>query len=188
MTSNPPSGGGTAGSIGARLAAVVEQDQRLDGVVAAFADPAQRLTATPRRRALLLGRQLGHALHPVLTDLPIGCWTSSWLLDVLPVGGSPRASQRLIALGLLSAVPTAVTGWAEWSRTDQPEIRRVGVVHAAANTGALALYTGSWLARRSGRHRAGVALGQLGALTVSAGGFLGAHMAIGRKVGSSAVE
>lgn len=187
MTSDRPSGG-TADSIGARLAAVVEHDQRLDGAVAAFTEPAQQLTATPQRRRLLLGRQLGHALHPMLTDLPIGCWTSSWLLDVLPVSGSRRASQRLVALGVLTAVPTVVTGWAEWSRIDRPEDRRVGVVHAVAFAGTTTLYAASWMARRNGRHRAGVALGQLGALTASAGGFLGAHLAIGRKVGSSEVQ
>lgn len=178
----------TTGSIGARLAAVIEHEQRLDGAVEALTEPAQRLTATPRRRRILLGHQMGHALHPLLTDLPIGCWTSACLLDLLPVDGSRRASQRLVAFGVLAAAPTAVTGWAEWSRTTEPEDRRVGVVHAAANAGAVALYTGSWLARRTGSHRTGVALGQLGALLVTAGGFLGGHLAIGRKVGSTAAE
>lgn len=188
MTADRPTDGGTTGSIGARIAALVEREERLDGVVAALSPPARRLTATPRRRRVLLGHQLGHALHPLLTDLPIGFWTSSWLLDLLPVDGSRRASQRLVGLGVLAAAPTAVTGWAEWSRATEPEVHRVGVVHAAANSCALALYVGSWLARRSGRHGAGVALGHLGALTASAGGFLGAHMAIGRKVGSTAVS
>ena len=178
----------TTGSIGARLAGAVEHEQRLDGAVAALTGPAQRLTATPRRRRVLLGYPMGHALHPLLTDLPIGCWTSSWLLDLFPVDGPRRASRRLIALGVVTAAPTAWTGWAEWSRTTEPEVRRVGVVHAAANAGAVLLYTGSWLARRTGHHRTGVALGQVGALAATAGGFLGGHLAIGREVGSTATN
>ncbi len=175
-----------ADSIGTRIAGVVADEQLLDGPVAALMPPARWLTATAARREVLLGHPLGHALHPLLTDRPIGCWTSSWLLDVLPVEGSRRASQRLVALGLLAALPTAITGWAEWSRTTARQDQRVGVVHAVANTCAVLCYAGSWWSRRKGRHRIGVALGQLGGLTAAAGGFLGAHLAIGRKVGSTA--
>lgn len=176
------------GSIGEQVASAIEQDERLDGLVARLSGPAAQLIASPWRRDLLTGKQLGHAVHPILTDIPIGLWASSWLLDLLPVDGSRRASQRLLGLGVLAAAPTAITGWAEWARTDGQDIRRAGVVHAAANGAAVILLTGSWLARRSGRHRGGVLLGQLGMLTASAGGFLGGHLAIGRKVGSSESE
>jgi hypothetical protein len=30
---------------------------------------------------VLSGVWLGHALHPILTDIPIGAWTSSVVLD-----------------------------------------------------------------------------------------------------------
>lgn len=178
----------TSGSPGASLADAVEADARLDGLVEYMSGRADLLTAGPTRRHVLLGHWLGHALHPLLTDLPIGFWTSSWVLDLLPVPGARRASQRLIGLGLISALPTAVTGWAEWSQTSEQGVRRTGVAHAAANTVALGLYTGSWLARRSGRHGLGVATGHLAAAVVSAGGFLGAHLAIGRKVGTGTEE
>ncbi|WP_324652851.1 DUF2231 domain-containing protein [Georgenia sp. H159] len=173
------------GSVGERIASAIEQDTRLDGLVDGLSGPAEQLVASPGLRDLLTGKQLGHALHPILTDLPIGLWASSWVLDVLPVAGSRRASQRLVGLGVLAAVPTAVTGWAEWARTDGRDVRRAGVVHAAANGAAAALLAGSWLARRSGHHGGGVLLGQLGMLAAGAGGFLGGHLAIGRKVGSS---
>ena len=171
-------------SVGARLAATIEHDQRLDGLVDALDGPTKALTSGPQRD-LLLGKPLGHALHPVMTDLPIGLWTSAWVLDMLPVPGSRRAAQRLVGLGVLTAVPTAVTGWAEWGEVKDRESRRAGVVHAAANGAALALFAGSWLARRAGRHGRGVLLGSLGALAASAGGALGGHLAIGNKVGSS---
>ena len=38
----------------------------------------------------LSGIWLGHALHPLLTDLPIGTWTSAVLLDWLGGGRAPR--------------------------------------------------------------------------------------------------
>ncbi|WP_152189682.1 DUF2231 domain-containing protein [Georgenia satyanarayanai] len=171
-------------SLGARLAAVVEKDDRLDGLVSALSGPTQQLIASPGRRDLLLGKQLGHALHPILTDLPIGFWTSSVVLD-LTVPGSHRAARRLVGLGVLAAVPTAVTGWAEWARTGKREDQRTGVVHAAANGAAAALFGGSWLARRSGRHGTGKVLSQLGSLALMGGGALGGHLAIGRKVGST---
>ncbi|WP_413450147.1 DUF2231 domain-containing protein [Georgenia phoenicis] len=171
-------------SLGARLAAVVEKDDRLDGLVARLTGPTERLIASPGRRDLLLGKQLGHALHPILTDLPIGFWTSSLVLDVtLPA--APHASRRLVGLGLLAAVPTVVTGWAEWARTPKREDRRTGVVHASANGVAAVLFTGSWLARRKGHHGAGKALSGLAGGALVAGGALGGHLAIGRKVGSS---
>ncbi|PYG02327.1 hypothetical protein SAMN05216184_101800 [Georgenia satyanarayanai] len=171
-------------SVGARLAAVVEKDERLDGIVSRLTGPTQRLIASPGRRDLLLGKQLGHALHPILTDLPIGLWASSVVLDVTMPGSRP-AARRLVGLGVLAAVPTAVTGWAEWARTGKREDRRTGVVHAAANGAAAVLFGGSYLARRSGRHGTGVVLSQLGTLALGAGGALGGHLAIGRKVGSS---
>jgi hypothetical protein len=39
-------------------------------------------------RNLLSGTDLGHPLHPMLTDLPIGAWVMSALLDA---AGGPAA-------------------------------------------------------------------------------------------------
>lgn len=157
----------------------LEQLEALDPVVRAFEPLADALVANRTVRELLHGKPLGHAAHPLLTDLPIGAWTSAAVLDL--TGGSESAARTLVGFGVLTAVPTAVTGWAEWS-TLAPETKRVGVVHANWNVVALSLYAASWLARRRGSHGAGVALGLAGGLAVTAGGFLGAHLAIGRRV------
>jgi len=170
------------------LAEAVEAQAGLDGLVDALRGPAAVTTAGPTRRRVLLGHWLGHALHPLLTDLPIGLWTSAWVLDVVPVPGACRAAQRLVGLGVLCAAPTALTGWAEWSRTTEQRVRRVGVVHALANGAAAAVFAGSWLARHRGRHTTGVVLGQVAMVATSAGGFLGAHLALGRKVGTDAAD
>lgn len=165
------------------IARSIEADPRLDGVVAALRPLAEALVRDPRRRDLLLGRRLGHALHPLLTDAPLGAWGSATLLDLVGGAGSRPAARRLTGLGVLAALPTAVTGAAELAHTDR-RTARVGGAHALANSAALVLHGASWLARRRGHHGRGVVLGLLGTATVSAGGFLGAHLAIARNVGS----
>jgi nitrite reductase/ring-hydroxylating ferredoxin subunit/uncharacterized membrane protein len=132
---------------------------------------------------VLSGVWLGHPLHPMLTDLPIGFWTSSFVLDLVGGKRSAAASQRLVALGILSAAPTAAAGLSDWSDTIGEE-RRIGTVHAVANVAALGLYTWSWLARRGGRRKAGVTLGLLGATAASAGGYLGGHLVYRQGVGA----
>lgn len=132
---------------------------------------------------VLSGTWTGHPLHPVMTDLPIGFWTSSFMLDLVGGKRSAAASQRLIGLGLLSAVPTAAAGLSDWSDTIGEE-RRIGTVHALANVAALSLYTWSWQARRAGRRGAGVALGLLGASAATAGGYLGGHLVYRQGVGA----
>jgi uncharacterized membrane protein len=159
----------------------LEESTALDGVVAALSPVAEALLASPARRDLLHGRWQGHAAHPLLTDLPVGFWTSSFMLDLLGGRQGRDASRRLVGWGVLSAVPTALTGLAEWGATGERE-RRVGVVHALANSVALGLYTGSWLARRRDQHARGVALGLAGSAAATVGGYLGGHLAAARKV------
>lgn len=139
------------------------------------------LLADPERRRLLHGTWLGHALHPPLTDLPVGLWTSVSVLDLVGGKASRPAATRLLGLGLMAAVPTAVTGLAEWGVAEQRE-QRVGLVHAAANAVALGLYAASFAARRRGSHGRGVLLGLAGSTASTAGGYLGGHLTSARKV------
>ncbi|WP_327250817.1 hypothetical protein [Streptomyces sp. NBC_01244] len=69
-------------------------------------------------RDVLRGRQLGHPLHPVLVQLPVGCWLSAGVLDSVP-GGQPAAAV-LTAVGLAGAGPAAVAGWVDWAPTSSP--------------------------------------------------------------------
>jgi uncharacterized membrane protein len=160
----------------------LEQDERLDPVV----DALGRVTAPFGRqpaRAALGGDWMGHALHPSLTDLPLGLWTATTVLDLFGGSAARPAAQRLLGIGLLSAAPTAASGWVEWHRTERP-VQRVGVVHAALNVTAIALYAGSWGARHRDRHRAGTALALAGAGAAAAAGYLGGHLTSARKVSS----
>lgn len=133
----------------------------------------------------LSGTWLGHALHPLLTDVVIGSWTSATLLDLLGGRRSAPAAERLIAIGIAAYPPTALTGATDWADTELGDLgaRRVGLVHAATNSVALALYTASLVARRKGDRGKGAMLGVAGAGALSAGGYLGAHLSFARGVG-----
>ena len=154
----------------------LETLEALDPVVRAIRPLADALVGDPTRRDLLRGTWLGHPLHPVLTDLPIGFWTSALALDL--VGGRPArpAATRLVGLGLLAAGPTIWSGWADWTALGR-ERQRVGVAHATTNGLAVVLFASSWLARRRGDHRRGQFLGLAASAALGVGGYLGGHLA-----------
>ena len=111
-------------------------DERLDRLSGPIGDAVRRALDRQPLKDLLSGTWLGHPLHPLLTDLPIGFWTSAFTLDLLGGRDARRAATRLVAWGVLSALPTAASGAADWGDTTGPD-RRIGLVHAAANSTAL---------------------------------------------------
>jgi uncharacterized membrane protein len=167
------------------LAAVrrLESEERLDAVVTAFSPPA-RLLSRGTVRALLGGQWLGHALHPLLTDFPLGCWIGAGLLDLLPARASRPAAQRLVGLGVIFAVPTAAAGLSDWATVTDRRARRVGAAHALLNTGVAGSYLWSWSLRRRGRHGRGVAVAMVGASAAWVSGYLGGHMSLRQHVGT----
>jgi uncharacterized membrane protein len=167
----------------AKIVRGMEQEEKIDKGVRAFEPLARAVVANPMVRDLLQGRPLGHALHPVLTDVPIGAWASATVLDVVGGPGARPAASKLLGVGILAAVPTALTGLAEWAGADRPS-QRVGVAHATSNVVALTLYSTSWALRRRGQHDAGVAVGLFASLVLAWSGYLGGHLAIARKVGT----
>ena len=155
----------------------------LDRPVRAVTPVVERLFGRGMQGSVLRGEWLGHAIHPVLTDVVVGTWTSAGVLDLVGGADSASSAQTLIGVGLLAAAPTAWTGWAEWSELG-PRDKRVGLVHAVTNGVAIACYTASWSARRRGRHGTGVGLAMAGMATSGIGAYLGGHLAAARKVGS----
>ncbi|WP_051836856.1 Rieske 2Fe-2S domain-containing protein [Streptomyces sp. NRRL WC-3742] len=144
----------------------------LDAPASHLAAAVESLPLGPYRDALR-GVWLGHPLHPLLVQMPLGFWTSAELLDATP--GGRRSADTLVTAGLLTAAPAALAGWVDWARLDPPR-RRTGLVHALSNTTGVLLYGGSLLARCRGRRVRGRLLGLAGLTAVSVGATLGAHL------------
>ncbi|MCX4632182.1 DUF2231 domain-containing protein [Streptomyces sp. NBC_01443] len=132
-------------------------------------------------RDLLRGRPLGHPVHPVLVQVPIGCWLSAAVLDVVP--GTQRAATTLTAVGLAGVAPAAVAGWADWADLP-PEQARVGLAHAVSNVAAVACYTASLAARLRGCSTKGRLWSWGGLTAVAVTGALGGHVAYRQAVGA----
>jgi nitrite reductase/ring-hydroxylating ferredoxin subunit/uncharacterized membrane protein len=110
----------------------------------------------------LNGVWLGHALHPVLTDVPVGCWTVTVALDLL--SGAKEDSElaagadAALGLGILGAFGAAVAGITDWSDTVGEE-RHTGLIHMLLNVGGLSAFSLSWLLRRNkGQRKLAVAI------------------------------
>jgi nitrite reductase/ring-hydroxylating ferredoxin subunit len=169
--------------VGRELAERIEGLRQLDSPSKALKSLVDRYV--PERSELkdfLCGTWLGHPLHPVLTDVVVGAWTSSFLLDVIPGRKTRKASDRLIDIGILAALPTALSGLADWTDTLGGR-RRVGLVHAGANVVCLWLYASSSLARKRGRRLRGWWLSAAGFGMVNASAYLGGHLSFGKGVG-----
>ena len=128
------------------LVARVETWKALDRVAEPLARAVGRAVRPTPVRNVLSGTVIGHPLHPLLTDVPIGAWTMAAVLDLAGGPRTARAADVLVAAGLAAAVPTAATGLNDWSDTQGAD-RRIGLVHATANSVALTFYAASLAAR-----------------------------------------
>jgi nitrite reductase/ring-hydroxylating ferredoxin subunit/uncharacterized membrane protein len=165
-----------------RLVERLERTAALDGVAGVVQRNAQAIYRPGALKDALSGTWLGHPLHPLLILMPLGCWTSASFLDLVGGRGSQTAADRLVAAGVVSALPTAAAGASDWSDTEGAE-RRVGFVHAAANSAGLICFTASWVARKRGRRAKGVALALAGHAFAGLGGYLGGHLTYAAGVG-----
>jgi nitrite reductase/ring-hydroxylating ferredoxin subunit/uncharacterized membrane protein len=173
----------TSMSISSALERMLERIERaeiLDKPSDLLAAAVQKVVPKGKVRDLASGTPIGHPLHPALVAVPIGSWTAAAYLDL--TFRDRRAARRLVGFGILAAVPSALTGANDWTTTAGAE-RRVGLAHAALNDVALALYTGSWLARRRGNHLRGVVLSFAGATVLAGAAWLGGHLAYALGVG-----
>ncbi|MET8906237.1 Rieske 2Fe-2S domain-containing protein [Micromonospora sp. NPDC004551] len=152
----------------------LEQASALDRVGDRLQRAVQGVLRPQRVRDFLHGVWLGHPLHPAMVQVPVGAWISAAIVDLMP--GQRRAATALVGVGTLSALPAAVAGLNDWAALSRDQ-RRVGLVHAAANTVGVALYASSLAARLNGRHNTGRALAYLGLSAASAGAYLGGHLA-----------
>lgn len=161
----------------------IDNSERLSRVGQSLTGLAGKLIKPGKFKDLVSGTWLGHPIHPMLSDLPIGFWTSSFVLDMVPNEKLHETSDAFIGLGIATALPTAIAGFSDLSDVDEDEGLSVGTAHALGNSAALACYILSLAARRAGDRRAGVALSTAGAAFATAGGYFGGHMILRRGIG-----
>jgi nitrite reductase/ring-hydroxylating ferredoxin subunit/uncharacterized membrane protein len=129
------------------------------GDLAAALDPAADVLQAAAKslpkpvRNVLDGVWLGAPLHPALTDVPLGSWSAAATFDAIDLlrgeDSLADAADAALALGVLAAVPAALSGINDWSYL-RGDSRRVGTVHALVNTTGLVLNIASLALRRSG--------------------------------------
>jgi nitrite reductase/ring-hydroxylating ferredoxin subunit len=159
----------------------LERAEKLDGLVG-LGQRWARLLRPGRSRDALHGVWLGHPLHPMLAQAPIGLWLSASVLDAWP--GGERASRRLVLLGLAAAAPAALAGAVDWSEQHEQQMR-VGTVHAMANGAAAGLYLASLASRARPLSRA---LRLAGLATAGVAGLLGGHISFRLAGGANQAE
>jgi nitrite reductase/ring-hydroxylating ferredoxin subunit len=169
----------------AGLAGRLEHAEALDRVARPLTRAVRRGLPAGARADALHGVWLGQPAHPALVGVPVGCWTSAAVLDFVP--GAERAARVLLALGLAGAAPAAAAGLADWAALHR-EQQRVGLVHAASGATATTMFAASLVARLTGRPASGRLLALGGLAAVTAGGFLGRHLAFGLGAGASHAE
>ena len=167
------------------LVARLESVDTLDGLARPAGRVVRWLVRDGAPKDALSGAWLGHALHPIMTDIPVGTWTSSVLLDWTGGEESRSAADRLLLTGILAAGATVATGWSDWADAEQGSaaVRRSGLVHAAANATASALMIGSYVARRRGARGRGKLLSLAASAALGTGGWLGGHLSYTLGVG-----
>lgn len=150
-----------------------EDAEWLDPLAKSVRKAVKKIIPPGWMRDVLHGVPVGHPVHPLAVQVPMGAWISAAVLDAVP--GTEQAAKILVGVGALSAVPSAVAGFTDWTQL-HPQQQRVGLVHAAANIAATSLYSASLVQRARGSHASGKVLAYLGLAVVSGGGFLGGHL------------
>jgi nitrite reductase/ring-hydroxylating ferredoxin subunit/uncharacterized membrane protein len=132
-------------------------------VVSLFADHGSSGKSV---KNVLNGVWLGHPLHPVLTDVPVGAWTMTLLLDSVASFNGDASLEKA------ADITAGATGWTDWSDTYGRE-RKVGLAHGLLMVMTTSLYAASVVARAAGQRSKGMALSNAGYAVLSAGAYLG---------------
>jgi nitrite reductase/ring-hydroxylating ferredoxin subunit/uncharacterized membrane protein len=149
---------------------VLETAQRK---VTEFVQPAIDWLAKIGLKDVLHGRQIGHALHPIAVDLPIGFWTSALVLDLV---GAKKSARLLTGVGCASALLAVASGTADWSVTDGRE-RRLGFLHGTLNIAGLACQALALLSPRHYRRWSWT-----GSTITTGAAYLGGELVFGRGI------
>jgi len=134
----------------------------------------------------LHGVWLGHPLHPVFTDIPIGAWTTGLVLDAMAATTNEpvleQAADMAIAVGLVGAAGAAVTGLTDWSETSGTS-RRTGLLHGLLNVAATTLYAAAYVLRKNGSRSAGQTCAVAGYGLAVGSAWLGGDLVYDQRIG-----
>jgi len=160
-----------------------------------IADPLSKAVQKAYEAAGDTGRQvknavhgvwLGHPLHPVLTDIPLGAWATALVFDTAESATGDRSCGRAadiaVGVGVAGAIGAAITGLTDWSQTDG-RAKRLGLVHGLLNLSATSLYATSLAMRRDGARHAGRAYGLAGFVAACAAAYLGGGLVYRERIG-----
>ena len=132
------------------------------------------------------GVWLGHPLHPVFTDVPIGAWTTGLVLDAMAATRNEpvleQAADMAIAVGLVGAAGAALTGLTDWSETSGRS-RRTGLVHGLLNIAATTLYATAWVLRKRGARATGQSCALAGYTIAAGAAWLGGDLVYDQRIG-----
>ena len=127
-------------------------------------------------RSFLHGTWLGHPLHPLLTDVPVGGLTIAIVLDLF---GVYDGANWATGLGLLGLIGAAIAGFVDLDETDGKP-RQYGGVHSTIMLAAIVVYAVSMLVRLGvtpGSPTEATILAAVGYLLIVAGAYIGGDLA-----------
>ncbi|MGH9533870.1 MAG: DUF2231 domain-containing protein [Terriglobales bacterium] len=179
----------TTGTLPEIAAKAVERQHWMAGAEDALQRAVERGLARlgPRRAVIervLHGDALGHPLEAVLTDIPMGAWTTAVAFDLLArisrQSEWETAARGAIGVGLAGGLAAGVAGLADWSRLQGAE-RRIGWAHGMLSGAGWLAFAVSWQRRRRAGRGRWCALAGLSASLAAA--ELGRYLVYQRGVG-----
>lgn len=134
----------------------------------------------------LNGTWLGNPLHVILTDVPIGAWTTAVVFEALQCASGrddfATAADAAVMIGVAGALCAAVSGVTDWQDADAPG-RRIGLTHGILNLSATALFSASLFSRRRKSRSVTRILRALGYCLMTTAAHLGGEMVYTHRVG-----
>jgi hypothetical protein len=108
-------------------------------------------------------------------------YLSAAVLDFLP-GKHPHVADVLIGLGVLTSVPAALAGAADYTAAEEDQ-QRTGLVHVLFNSASLCCYLSSLSSRVRGHRLSGKASALAGLALTGTSAMLGGHLAFRQGMG-----
>ena len=173
--------GTPVGTLSSRIVASMPWLDGASDILRKIGEPVLGLDKPRELRDFLYGGWIGHPLHPMVVDGPIGFWVTSALLDAL---GQDEAADWALKAGTVSALGAAATGYAQWQDLQEMETpKRMGALHALLNVSATGLYALAWICRDRGARDQGRALAFTGLGVASLSAWLGGDLAYDLGIG-----